>query len=265
MDTQKFDQIAAYLSGEMNETEAASFDKEVANNPSLAAAVDRHLLADDAIEVMIAENLRAEMKNWSTQKKEQKEASIHPISQAKGGRSIRRLFYGLAAAASVAILVGFFGLQFSNNNYSNAALSEGAYHFDFSTNRSTNTAQNPLTPGLKAYEAANFTEAIQYFQNIAMTNPQYNEAQFYLGHSLYQNKAYDEAVNAFQKVITSNDLRYKEAAEWYQIINSLAAKKQDNNFTTLLNQLVTDEGHTYHNNAVELNNKLNSFWRTLQK
>lgn len=263
METQKFDQIEAYLSGDMNETAAAAFDKKVANNPVLAAAVDRHLLAHDAIEIMIEENLRAEMKNWSGT--ENKSAKIHQIGQAKGGGKVRRLFYSLAAAASVAIVVGFFGLQFSTNNYSNAALSEGAYHFDFSTTRSTNTTESPLAPGLKAYEAANFTEAIQYFQNIAPTNPQYKEAQFYLGHSLYQNKDYNKATNVFQTVITANDIHYKEAAEWYQIVSYLAAKKQDNNFTTLLNQLVIDEGHTYHNNAVELNNKLNSFWRTLQE
>ena len=137
--------------------------------------------------------------------------------------------------------------------------------FDLSATRSTNTTQNPLAIGLKAYENANYVEAIQFFQNIAATNPQYNEAQFYLGHSLYQNKAYEEATNAFQKVILANDLRYKEAAEWYQIVNALTAQKQDNRFTNLLNQLITDKGHPYHNNAKELDAKLNSFWRKLQE
>lgn len=265
MESQKFDQIEAYLSGEMNETDAAAFDQSVANDPVLAAAVDRHLIAHDAIEVMIEENLRAEMKEWSTQKKEDSDgAKIRQIGSANSGGRVRRLFYSLAAAASVAILVGVFGLQFSKNNYSNEALAEGAYYFDLPTTRSTNTNENPLSSGFNAYEAANFTEAISFFQGITTDNPQYKEAQFYLGHSFYQKGEFEQAIVAFQSVIDANDLQRKEAAEWYQIVNYIAAKKQDGNFTTLLNQLVTDEGHAYHKNAVDLNGKLNSFWRRLQ-
>lgn len=265
MESQIFDKIEAYLSGEMTETEATTFDKEVATNKELAAAVDRHLLAHDAIEVMIEDNLRAEMKDWSAAENKNKEAKIHQLGQKKeSGGKVRRLVYRLAAAASVALVVGFFGLQFSNTNYSNTALSAGAYNFDLSATRSTNTAQNPLATGLKAYEAANYTAAIQFFQNIPTANPQYSEAQYYLGHSLYQNKDYDQAINTFEKVIRSNDVRYKEAAEWYQVVNYVAAKKEGNDFTRLLNQLVTDEGHPYHKNAVELDAKLNSFWRKIQ-
>ena len=130
MEPQIFNQIEAYLSGEMTETEATAFDKAVASNAELAAAVDRHLLAHDAIEVMIEDNLRAEMKDWSAAENKNKAAKIHQISQKKGSSGkVRRLFYSLAAAASVAIVVGFFGLQFSNTNYSNTALSAGAYNF----------------------------------------------------------------------------------------------------------------------------------------
>lgn len=265
MESQIFNQIEAYLSGEMNETEATAFDKEVATNKELAAAVDRHLLAHDAIEVMIEDNLRAEMKDWSAAANKNKEANIHQIGQKKGSSGkVRRLVYRLAAAASVALVVGFFGLQFSNTNYSNTALSTGAYNFDLSATRSTNTAQNPLAKGLKAYENADYAAAIQFFQNIPTANLQYNEAQYYLGHSLYQNKDYGQSINTFQKVVSTNDLRYKEAAEWYQVVNYVAVKKEGNDLTTLLNQLVRDEGHPYHKNAVELDTKLNSFWRKLQ-
>ncbi len=265
MEFQIFDKIEAYLSGEMTETEATAFDKEVATNKELAAAVDRHLLAHDAIEVMIEDNLRAEMKEWSAAANKNKEATIHQIGQKKeSGRKIRRLVYRLAAAASVALVVGFFGLQFSTTNYSNTALSQGAYNFDLSATRSTNTDQSSLTTGLTAYENADYAAAIQFFRNIPTTNPQYNEAQYYLGHSLYQNKAYEEATNAFQKVVSTNDIRYKEAAEWYQVVNYVAAKKQGNELTALLNQLVNDEGHPYHKNAKALDAKLNSFWRKFQ-
>lgn len=266
MESQIFDRIEAYLSGEMNETEATAFDKEIATNKELAAAVDRHLLAHDAIEVLIEDNLRAEMKDWSAAANKNKEAKIHQLGQKKeSSGKVRRLFYSLAVAASVAIMVGFFGLQFSNSNYSDTALAAGAYNFDLSATRSANTDQNPLATGLKAYENADYAAAIQFFQNIPTANPQYNEAQYYLGHSLYQNKDYDQSMNAFQQVINTNDIRYKEAAEWYQVVNYVAAKKEGSDFTRLLNQLVTDEGHPYHKNATELDTKLNSFWRKLQK
>lgn len=262
MKEQDFNKIEAYLSGDMPESEATRFDQEIAQNTVLAAAVDRHLVAQDAIEVMIEKNLRSEMETW--RKEEKQEATVHTIGQKKQTATVRSLAYRFAAAASVALLVGFFALQFSSNNYSNAALSESAYNYDFSNARSTSSIQNTLTPGLKAYENGNYTEAIQYFQNIPTTDGNYTEALFYLGHSHYQNKNHTAAITAFQQVIATKDIRYTEAAEWFQIVNTLATDKLDANFNSLLDKIADDGGHTYHHNALELRNQLNSFWRKLK-
>lgn len=262
MKEQDFDKIEAYLSGDMNESEASLFDKEIAQNSELAVAVDRHLVAHDAIEVMIEKNLRSEMESWREEEKQ--EATVHNIGQKKEKATIRRLAYRFAAAASIALLMGFFALQFSSNNYSNIALSENAYNYDLSTSRSTTTTQNALAPGLEAYENGNYSEAIQYFQNIPVGDANHTEALFYLGHSYYQNKNYNTAISTFQQVAATKDIRYIEAAEWYQVVNTLAAGKVDANFNVLLNKIADDRGHTYHNNAIELRSQLNSFWRKLR-
>ena len=115
-----------------------------------------------------------------------------------------------------------------------------------------------------AYENGNYSEAIQYFQKVPATDANHTEALFYLGHSYYQNKNYDAATSTFQQVAATKDIRYMEAAEWYQVVNTLAAGKVDANFNVLLNKIADDGGHTYHHNALELRGQLNSFWRKLK-
>ena len=51
---------------------------------------------------------------------------------------------------------------------------------------------------------------IQYFQNVQQTDARYIESLFYLGHSFYQNKEYNKAINIFQQVEVKKDIRYTD-------------------------------------------------------
>jgi len=104
--------------------------------------------------------------------------------------------------------------------------------------------------------------AIKFYQSIPSTSERYNEAQFYAGNSLYKNAQYAEAAAQYGKVAATGDIRYKDQAEWYQVL-ALLANNQLDATNTLLTKIATDSNHSYHQKAQKLNSSLNSTMRQL--
>lgn len=264
MEDQLLDKIEKYLNGALSEAEEKAFDTEIEKDPELAAAVDNFGVANDAIELLIEDNLRAELDNLRAEESQGGATNVVSINKNKPVAKMRSLRTYLAAAASVAILLGFFGMNWVGNNYSNSALSEGIYDgFDMPNVRSGSNTLHPFSEGITAYNSGDYTKAIPFFQGIVVDDPRYAEAQFYLGHTLLNNEDFSGAANQFKKIQTLNDPRYTENAEWYQVVAQLSAEETNDEFHTLLNKIVNDENHTFNSQAVVLQNKLNSFWRKL--
>ena len=255
------DKIEAYLNGEMTTQEEKAFDLEIEQNQELAEAVDNFGVANDAIELLIEDNLRKELNQFKSE--ETASNKVVSINKNKSQAKLRSLRTYLAAAASVAILLGFFGMNWADNNYSNSALSESFYEegYNISSVRSGNQVINDLAEGLAAYEAQNFAQAISFFQGIQTNHPKYQEAQFYLANAFFENNDFSNASKQFQKVIDAGDVRYVENAEWYKILAQLAAGETVNQL--LLNKIAADNDHIFNNKAISLQSKMGSFWRKL--
>jgi len=264
MEAQILDKIERYLNGEMNPQDEAQFDAEIEQNPELAAAVDNFGVANDAIELLIEDNLRAELNELKTEESGNQASNVVSINKHKPVAKMRSLRTYLAAAASVALLVGFFGMNWAGNNYSNTALGEEMYSgYDLPNVRSGNNTMHPFSEGLTAFQNKNYDQAIQFFKGIVVDDPRYAEAQFYLGHAYLENKSFGEAATQFEKVTSLNDVRYTENAEWYQLIAQLSSGETAANFDALLAKITGDKDHTFNKQATELQGKLNSVWRNL--
>jgi len=255
---QQFDTIEAYLAGELTGSVLADFEQQIKADTTLAALVDEHRTAHDAIEVLIESDLRKELNllreevSTKATKVVQMPATAAPATNTSGTIKRRSLFPILAAAASVILLIGFFGSQF---NSSNNILDEHFPTFQMpEANRSGEaTDVHPFAKGFAAYNAGNHENAISFFNSISSEDKRYNEAQFYLGHSYQQNKNYTAANTAFGKVAASKDLRYMDKAEWYQLGALLGNKQQDATFKSLLNKMIDDKSHSFHQQAQKLN------------
>jgi len=264
MEAQILDKIEKYLNGDMTPQDEAQFDAEIEQNPELAAAVDNFGVANDAIEVLIEDNLRAELNNLKAEESGNQASNVVSINKNKPVAKMRSLRSYLAAAASVALLLGFFGMNWAGNNYSNTALGEEMYSgYDLPNVRSGNNTVHPFSEGLTAFQNKNYDQAVEFFKGIVVDDPRYPEAQFYLGHALLESKNFGEAATQFEKVAGLEDVRYTESAEWYQIIAQLSLGETNNNFDTLLTKITTDKDHTFNKQATELQGKLNSIWRKL--
>ena len=254
---QQFDKIESYLAGALTGAELTTFEEQIQTNNELAAMVEEHRIAHDAVEMLIEQDLRKELEGLRTATTSTATPKVVQLPKRAATTTTRRrsLFPRLAAAASVILLIGFFTLQY--NGSSNPI---DPYLLDYpmpEVNRSGEaTDLHPLAKGIDAYKTGNYEEEIIYYQGIAADDKRYNEAQFYLGHSFLRNKEYAAATTVFNKLVQSGDIRFLEKAEWYQLLSLVANQQQDKQFTTLLNKMLTDKNHSYHQQAQDLNTDL---------
>jgi hypothetical protein len=111
----RYEQIEAYLKGELSAEAAQAFELELAQNPELAEQVALHRLEWDAMEVLIENDLRTQMGDW----KQTKTAILTPsVSEAeppkmtvqKGGLS-RSYAWAIAAELAILVVVGLWVLN----------------------------------------------------------------------------------------------------------------------------------------------------------
>ena len=264
MNTEKyFDQIEQYFAEEMSAAEKNAFEREMENNQDLKATIDAYHLADEAVELLISDSLRAELKQWSA---EEQGAKVVPLQGTEKKEAkvvgLRSWVSRYAIAASVLLLVGFFTFQFMGNQYSNQNLMTAYYENpDFSELGVRGEVKQDLEIAYNALKANDFDKAIELLKNVPTANGYYAEAQFHLGETYMMQKDYSNAVQAFNQVITTKDTRFVENAEWNKVLALLATDQLNSDFQTTLNKIATENGHAFQTKAKELQGKLNSFWR----
>lgn len=109
-----YEKIEAYLKGELSAEAAKIFALEIAANADLQEQVALHRLEEEAMEVLVENDLRGKMATWNSQKstidtpsvKEAQTVNTNtpfaPMNTVRGGNFTR---YAWAAAASVTFLV----------------------------------------------------------------------------------------------------------------------------------------------------------------
>ena len=203
-----FDQ---YLQGEMTLEERNSFEKEVSENPELAAEFKTFK------EVLV----QLENKFGHEQEREAFKENLSDISDKHFNKNsskvvlMRPWYY--AVAASVAILFGLFFFDYNQNPSFNDYNHPGQAHF---TERS-NTNEN-LIKAEKAFNDRKFNEAIPFFENVLKDNKS-SEIQYYYGVSLLQISNYKKAEVVFNELKSGNSV-YKDKSLWNLALIKLRQK-----------------------------------------
>lgn len=96
---QRYEQIEAYLRGQLPPGEVAAFEAEMAGDADLTALVQQHRLERQGLELLVERNLFAQMAAWDREM-----ALQPPAMQAKrGGRSPLGMLWRVAAVLAVAV------------------------------------------------------------------------------------------------------------------------------------------------------------------
>lgn len=253
MENKYTEQIEAYLNNELSSQGRADLEREIEQDTALQTEFDNRQFAHDSIDLLIEDDLRATLRNLEAQEGNTntapQEATIRTINS---GRS-RRLFL-LSVAAGVAVLVGFFALQFMGGSSSPEQLAMDYYEqpsFEIRGQSEFNSLKN----GLAAMKSGNYANAIQSFEAIPEGDDYYIGAQYNRAHALYLQNDFEAAQVGFSSVAKGDDARYTENAEWYELLACFAANR-GTKCTLLLDAITSDEGHSYYKKAQELKGEL---------
>lgn len=235
--------IEKYLTGELSDTEKQSFDKRIAEDEELAGEFQRHQSAHKVLDFLVAQNLKEQLQEMEEESK--------VISLRKRRRTRLSI---VSAAASVLVIVAAFFVLFPQNNLSNPELAALYYEVPDFGARGTDDASsdNWLESAVNALQNNAPEDAITQLGEVNESDPNYIVAQYYLGHAYYAAGQFDRAAQSFALVGNSNDLRYAEEAQWYELLSCLA---QDAGCSELLKRLTEDESHAFHTQAIELSQR----------
>lgn len=269
MNTDKyFDTIEQYFEGQMSAKEEAAFEAEMERNPALKSSVENYEIADDAIELLVENNLRAELNDLRQVSSSKHMNSSNPEKKATAKVfQMKGLIRKLSIAASIALVVGFFAFQFMGSQYANDSLMSANYgEVNFSSVRgdssdAVSNSELALKEATSAWNKQNYDRVIELVETIPPTDGYFAKAQYLLAHSFYQKGAYKKAQTAFETVATQQNEKYTEKAQWYAILAGIGANESETNIKNKLDVIIADEGHDFEQKAKNLKADLDSFWR----
>lgn len=237
-----------FLKGTHSESELDALKKATTENPMLHKKLSEHLEARANIRIAGESELKVELVN--AYDKIDPQQTVHKI-QAKEKSN---LFRWMAVAASVAALVmaGFY-------LWPSAELSDPVTEFldnpPVITVRGQQKDDFTTTwkQGELAYQNKSFEDALQSFEALDKF-PEASKAHFgkiaiYKGFIFLQQNKYDEAINQFKSIPTSNPLL--DEATWY-LANTYLKKGDKEQAKETLNQIISHPMHYKHKAAKTL-------------
>lgn len=250
------ERIEQYESGTMGAAERSAFEDELSTNTELRQARDLFLKANDVIEQGIENKLRHQLQGWAGN------TNQAPIRSKVV--SMNTTWVRMAIAASVALLIGWFGFQWAGNQYSDQGLYASHYEQPDASAFRAAGAVHPLQTGFDAMQTGDLLDAAAFFGSIPADSDRYAEAQYYLGHASLQLKQYDAALAAFTTCSERPESKFREKAEWNLLLVYLATGNSDE-VKRRVAQIAGNPDHSYQQKAETLSNELNAVWRRLAK
>ena len=155
------ERIEQYESGQMTAAERSAFEAELSTNAELKQAHTFFLGANEVIEQGIENSLRNQLNDW---------AAAEAGTSAKPAKtkvvSMQTTWVRMAIAASVTLLIGWFGLQWMSNQYTDQALYSGFYEKPGDSTFRGGPSEHPLKLGYEAFQKNDFAAAVSFFNSI---------------------------------------------------------------------------------------------------
>ncbi|MDZ7876177.1 MAG: hypothetical protein U5L45_00825 [Saprospiraceae bacterium] len=260
-----FDNIDDYVLDLLNESDKQAFEKGMAANPDLAAAVAVHQLEFRAGQLAMRDNLRTQMATWRVEKQARKTVeaietvevtTVSPLTVVGKEAKIvpmRRRIFQYASAAVILLAVGFaarWAMQpqgLSGIDMAQQFYEEPNFGARSAADTSLIAAAERLVEQQKDYKGA-----MQLLQNIKEATLVERTLSL-KAHCAYKLGDFATALTTLQTLIdTTNDPLSKQPAEWRWLLMKLAANQRDADFKTRLEKIENDEQHQYQNEAKRL-------------
>jgi tetratricopeptide (TPR) repeat protein len=218
MENQANELFTAYMDGTLSVSERKSFEIRLAEDASLSKEFGEF------------KNIYGVLKNRYSPERASVLESINKAdarfnfeneTQQPKGRviSFRPWQYGVAATILLAIGLFLF------NNFSKPTYADFATHENISLTLRGDT--DSLTKKAEtAYNAANYKEAIPYFDALLKKNPKNIQLQYYKAKALVEMDNFNEADSLLQSISEGNSV-YAFKARWLAALSKLKQKQYD--------------------------------------
>lgn len=209
----KIEEIDRYLNSELDEDERSSFENELTQNPDLAAELELHKEIAQALVEDDVMNLRDQLDGISEKvlRERRKERSFV-------ARIPRSRITAATIAASLILLIGITSLLKRNSTGNEEKLYSQYFRPYEATGifRSSNSdLDSKINLALHKYNAAEYTEAINLFEEVLQSDLHNPVGNFYQGMSFQELGKYDRAIHSYNEVIKAKNNLFVEQAEWY--------------------------------------------------
>jgi tetratricopeptide (TPR) repeat protein len=198
--------IEQYLANDLAPNERTAFRKELRSNPDLAKELILSQTIDSALSREDILDLRQKLITVINANREVK--TEVPVIQMHS----RKWWYAAASLLVLCALAATLFLQ-TNRNISNDALFSQYYTSENIVDQ-TRGDQNIVEAVIK-FQQKDFVKASVLFKNILDKDNSNIAVWFYYGISNIETKNYNNAIKAFNTIISQNDNLYIEHAEWY--------------------------------------------------
>jgi len=239
--------IEQFLNKEMTPVEEENFVKEMATNKELAAEfrfsqqIDKALKREDVLDLRLKVNHLYEA---------QKEAN----SEKKVIKMNPRRWYWAAASVIAVLAIGATMLFTIPGHSSNDALF-AQYYSSENILDVTRSGDANLVEAIMKFQEKDYKIAAWMFGKILSKDETNMAVWFYYGISSIETNSYDNATNAFLKVINDNQNLYVEHAEWYLSLCYLKSDKNDK-AKDMLKLIASDENNFHQQEALKLLDKI---------
>lgn len=259
---QYYEQIEAYLNNTLSPDARTVFEQQLKDTPALKRAVLNHVLANEALGLVIEDNVNAKLNRLAQQRQK---ATAAKSATAKIIPFWKR---PLAIAASILLVVLAGTFIWSNQQYSNKALTAQFYaNSTLPTVRSDQATNANFSNGLVAFSKQNYQEAITHLDQIALTETNYLSAKYLLGHAYLKTNNYQQAYQDFGYLLATASNRNlsnidQEEVEWNKLMAAMNIMPVNSPVLQAdLKAILSNPKHGYYQKAIELDQRLSSTWR----
>jgi anti-sigma-K factor RskA len=240
IDQEEAELIEWYLSGQLSGNALQQLELRIQRDEAFANKLNQYRTIFNSLGALQMSEFADNMQDWNKEE-------TAPKAEDKGEAKVvgmRPIFRRLAIAASVLILLFAGANWYAEANYSDEQIITGLYE----STRSQNVMGD--NQGIEREIDQKYQEA----------------------HQQFQRGDYDNALLSFDQLlqeIPASELDdftanyYRENIEWNRVLAQIGANSSDAEVQASLDAIKAKDGHSYQDEAMALEAKLNSFWKRL--
>ena len=231
-------QILAYEAGELSQDRRVAFEQALTTDRALRSVYEQWKSTEQLRDTLAYDELRSELRQMQQQR-----------------TKIRNWQKPLAIAAGFFLLLSAALFLYAQANFSNSKIVASVYTLpNFSLNR-TDEVMRDYDKAIVAFNEKRYQDCI-----LLLKSSNLPQEQYLLGHAALLSKNNEQAISSFSNLAVSEDVRFKEPAQWFEILALLGAGEVEQANTKMF---AIQNSHPYYQEMIQLRKNLEHPLRSL--